>query len=1483
MKKIIFLCFLLTAPVLVYSQCNGSGFPGIHYNYAVEILNLTVTSPFTDTKNNSSANCYGNYNSIQPSNDIWYRFTITTQSDVYISHCGSTIDTYMTLYASGFTGLQIENDNNTNFCSGTAAGIFTNLAPGNYILVSEGKGTASGNITTTVSLTPIVYTEPVPPVNDGPIAEDPLAVVGDVPYISKNYITTYTPREKYVKSESLGTKTPEQVMKSVQYYDGLGRIMQRVQVKASPGLRDVVQPVVYDAYGRESRKFLPYVATATQSNGSYKPSPVADARSFYTNPGGGDWNAPGISPNASPFSQMVYEPSPLERVLSQGAPGADWKISSGHEIGVGYGTNAAGEIIKFKTNANGSLAVPVYWETASLLLNSVTSEENIRTKSYSDKKYSDRIYVRRLENKDIMDAERMSSTYWMDTYYVYNEEGNLLYVLPPELIKQYVGYTGEAYNTLPARAPSQTLLDKYAYQYKYDDKGRVVGKHLPGKEWELVVYNQKNLPVLTQDGKLQSTNQFLFSKYDIYGRAIASGVAGINLQAFAGTTIWEKRDNLQTQLDQYNLSHKEYESSTTATSIIPGYTNNSYPYENLTLNSLTYYDDYQFLVPEGVVLPASNSLGTTITKTARGMETGTKVRVLDTDAWILTIRGYDSKGQMAWEKKSNPYLVSSVTTENLFNFTGELTRSKTTHTKSGNNDIVKIDKFTYDHQGRPVKHLQCLSGTCDAEQGELIAASTYNELGALISKKTGYRLESPIQDISYRYNERGWLTSVNDPQNLGSSLFAMKLGYNNIVGGGVSANPCFDGNISSSMWNTASDRVQRSYGYKYDGTNRLKYANYNDNDATTNQSFDEGIDGGIQYDFNGNILKMLRTGLYATNTYGLLDNLTYTYDGNKLLKVQDNVLSTVNEYEFKDRNTSGNDYAYDINGNMTSDLNKQIPVGGITYNHLNLPTGITFTGGNKIEYTYDANGVKLQKRVIRGTTTDYTDYDSGVVYTKAMVDGITSVPKFEFLSHPEGYVKKERSTYYYIYQYKDHLGNVRLSYQGTKSLSSSATFDTSFGSFAVKGGATAQLQDGALVVSATGAYAGVHRTITNSAVPGRRYSFSFTLDRATTDVVRVFISETNPTTGTWTEHLVGYLAPGQQTMTFDYIVKEQPGIMLQIDKTDTSGQLGVVTTFKLLDFKIYTTTIDLITEDNYYPFGLKHSGYNTVITSTNPAQKYKYNGKEYQDELGLGIYDYGARNYDPALGRWFNIDPLAETSRRWTPYNYAYNNPVYFIDPDGMEAEECETCNQLLGFAAAVIDNGTGGFLPVRQAASRLVTNAKAFNRGQDAGDVASILAGGAEFTGGMGAAEGGVVVTVGSGGILSEVGVPVAVAGGLVASHGLLMGATATSSLASQKGRMDESSSKSSGTNNHNSGENARQSNNKVEKSKTTETVGGKYTKTTEVRPSKQQPGQSRAEYVRYKNSDGKVIKTHKDSYDRANNFQHRKPLRGGPEGRPQ
>ena len=127
-----------------------------------------------------------------------------------------------------------------------------------------------------------------------------------------------------------------------------------------------------------------------------------------------------------------------------------------------------------------------------------------------------------------------------------------------------------------------------------------------------------------------------------------------------------------------------------------------------------------------------------------------------------------------------------------------------------------------------------------------------------------------------------------------------------------------------------------------------------------------------------------------------------------------------------------------------------------------------------------------------------------------------------------------------------------------------------------------------------------------------------------------------------------------------------------------------------------TQEISILEEDHYYPGacpersrrGLKHEGYNSehqvmeigqignqiIIIPVTPflgdSYEYKFGGMEYSDEFNINTYDFGDRNYDPALGRWMNVDPLAELMRRHSPYNYAFNNAVFWIDPDGMRPRD---------------------------------------------------------------------------------------------------------------------------------------------------------------------------------------------------------------------
>jgi RHS repeat-associated protein len=144
----------------------------------------------------------------------------------------------------------------------------------------------------------------------------------------------------------------------------------------------------------------------------------------------------------------------------------------------------------------------------------------------------------------------------------------------------------------------------------------------------------------------------------------------------------------------------------------------------------------------------------------------------------------------------------------------------------------------------------------------------------------------------------------------------------------------------------------------------------------------------------------------------------------------------------------------------------------------------------------------------------------------------------------------------------------------------------------------------------------------------------------------IYKKEAGITTLIFFPHPEGYLEPSSSEI-FKYIYQYK----------DHLGNIR-------LSYKDGANGVEIVEENNYYPFGLKHEGYNGSINGTD--HKYGFGGKEENKELDLEWLDFGARNYDPSIGRWMNLDPLAEIAYDRTPYHFVSNNPINRIDPNGL-------------------------------------------------------------------------------------------------------------------------------------------------------------------------------------------------------------------------
>jgi len=784
----------------------------------------------------------------------------------------------------------------------------------------------------------------------------------------KNYVKKYNPNieESSVANVEVSNKTGSRKSKS--YVDGFGRIIQGLNIEASPLGKDIIQPVAdYDAMGRPTKNYLPF-AMITANGGNFVSDATLSSR----------WTAHyGSQEDDYAFSETLYEASPLGRPVKQGATGSAWELSDATAVEYDYSSNSSAEVLLWTIDGSGNVKTgsQVYYNANTLSKSKITDPDDNISITYKNK--SGQTILTKVQASS--GPTETSHSGWACTYSVYDKYGRLRRILTPELVDAIYGSVTANYTI------SSTDMNNRAFQQEYDNRDRITREKAPGAGWNYYVYDNRDRLVLTQDAKQRQSDKWSFIKYDQQNRPVLSGI------------YIDTRDLTAMQSYVYsNVNGSTFAWEEQKGTARHEYTNAAFPTTPAADDYLkaTYYDDYKFGYAQSNGF--TNKLGyssTDKTDAVTGMATGSKVRKLGdgVSGWMSSVSYYDKNGQTIQGKGENHLSgYDLITTE--YNFTGAVTKTEHVHYTTIAT-VTETEEFTYDHIGRMKTHTH----QTGSQTAVTLTDLDYDELGRMKTENIGNSVES----IDYEYNIRGWPTK-NGTRN--SDVFGMDIKYNTGITTGVPAQ--YGGNIAEIVWQHES-YVAHKYGYEYDWMSRLAKAKYGTTgyyDVTGNNN------GKIGYDLNGNIesLKRKKSGT-------LIDNLTYTYASGRLTKVED---ATSNAAGFNNGNASGADYEYYDNGLLKYDKNKNI-VQNIVYNEINLPKTIIFTNNYKIRFTYAANGAKLRMVVENGSGTPVStiDYVGVMIYVDGtleqlqtaggrVLDPATSNPDYEF------YVT-------------DHLGSVR--------------------------------------------------------------------------------------------------------------------------------------------------------------------------------------------------------------------------------------------------------------------------------------------------------------------------------------------------------------------------------------------------------------------------------------------------------------------------
>lgn len=467
-----------------------------------------------------------------------------------------------------------------------------------------------------------------------------------------------------------------------------------------------------------------------------------------------------------------------------------------------------------------------------------------------------------------------------------------------------------------------------------------------------------------------------------------------------------------------------------------------------TVLKYEFYDNYQF---EGVKsfengfknkeaynpgeYPAVLQIATS--QRVISFSTGSMVRVLGTTTFLKSTRYYDEKGNTIQVIEDNILAGKDITTMQ-YHFDGREMSVESRHStnNTGYSDFRILTKNIFDKIGRIVSIQKRYGGN----EFKTITIYTYDDMGRLKTKRLdpGYTppgtTKQEMESLTYSYNIHNQITGINkdyalnlNNENKWQHFFGLYLGYDNQDH--LFRTKQLDGHVTGTLWATQGEYVQRKYDFQYDNAGRLINAFFKERaDASKewdNSKMDFSVSssyGKITYDLNGNLLNMQQRGVMpGLEAPVSIDELQYEYArlSNKLIKVTDRTpLTGTNGQsgDFKDgSNGETDDYVYDYNGNLVTDLNKDIRRlegegdNGISYNYLDKPEKIQIEGKGIIQIVYDADGNKLQKIFTPRDESKavVTTYINAFVYQqKPAAEGETGPPvKLQYINFEEGRIR----------------------------------------------------------------------------------------------------------------------------------------------------------------------------------------------------------------------------------------------------------------------------------------------------------------------------------------------------------------------------------------------------------------------------------------------------------------------------------------------